>query len=337
MKKSFVLLTFLVVMFGLYGLKEVNASCSHALISIPDTIGKTSSLNCLVELAFKKCDSGEINITLEGENTPITVKRHSVFVGGGPAAIVQLRKEGGWGDRNVLKVPLDALCLDGAFNIPQGTKYLSVQLSGTTIYTVNKEKPPKIICTKRDELAVSSEYYQGKYTGEISFYVDPICPECVYRLYVYEGDKESYNRKTKVFYTMVKKDDSGAGIIKIRINPYCCGLDCNLYYEISNEALCNGLWFAIQVEDSYGNLSKISEEYRFMPLMDHIEKYCMLDGGTLPDDIDDNHKCDLDAMNIESSDTKEISDNIRTTDIGSNVNINSSNSDSGGCSILTLE
>jgi hypothetical protein len=57
----------------------------------------------------------------------------------------------------------------------------------------------------------------------------------------------------------------------------------------------------LQIEDSYGNLSEVSEEYKIMPSQEYIDKYCS------------------------------------TSDAGSNVNINSSNSDSGGCSILILE
>jgi len=42
--------------------------------------------------------------------------------------------------------------------------------------------------------------------------------------------------------------------------------------------------FRVQIEDSYGNLSNISEEKVFMPPQEHINKYCTSDGGMVDGD-----------------------------------------------------
>ena len=326
MKKSFVLLTFLVVMFGLYGLKEVNACCSHALISIPDAIGKTSVLNSFASLPFVKCDSGSMEITLVDESSPITVQRELIAAGTSespsPSYIVRLTKEGGWGDRSILKVPLEALCLDGASNIPTETKYMTVNIS-ESVYTVAKVNPEILSVSKSFEKTPSSQYYTGNYAVTLSFEVEPVCPECVYRVYMSQGEENDPYRKTYTYHTMLIKDkESEKYYFDFNINDVHTAYNCGLYCNIANEDLCNGLWFAIQIEDSYGNVSEVSEEYRFMPPQEHIDKYCSTsDAGSSTGD----------AQDIPRGDTGQ------TTDAGSNVNINSSNSDSGGCSILTLE
>jgi hypothetical protein len=42
--------------------------------------------------------------------------------------------------------------------------------------------------------------------------------------------------------------------------------------------------FRVQIEDSYGNLSNISDEKEFMSPQEHINKYCTSDGGMVEGD-----------------------------------------------------
>jgi hypothetical protein len=320
-KYCFILFVVAIVFISLLSENSYAECSTPKILSIPETIGETSVLNGFVQFLFE-CNTGKVDITLENESTPISVERGVWISGGGYASIgiISLKKDGGWGDREVLRIPEEAFCLKNYSE----KRYVTVNVSKTPVYVVEKGKSPRILgIDKPFEINPSANNYSNRYYALLKFSVEPVCRECIYHLNIFEGEKGDPNRKSKTIKTMIEKAYDNSGYyLYVMVNPPCCDFNCGINYETSTDYVCNGLWFSLQIEDSYGNLSEVSEEYKFMPSQDYIDKYCSLsDAGSSTGD----------AQDIPRGDTGQ------RTDTGSNVNINSSNSDSGGCSILTLE
>jgi len=285
MKNLLIMWFVLIGVSVLFSARDSYACCMDSLIFVPETIGENSFLNTLVSVPFKDCQPGVVDIAIEDGGSPITVEREKIWTGGGPVVVVRLKKDGGWGKNSPLKIPLKAICADGVY-INDAVKnhdqeYVYVNVSKTPVFEVNERRIPEIRnITKQIEKTASSQYYTGKYTVTLVFEVEPVCPECVYKLYLYEKDREKFYIKRKEFNTMLGADKK----IYLKVNQDSTADNCFLYYDISNENLCNGLMFRVQIEDSYGNLSYISEEKEFMPPQEHINKYCISDGGMVDGD-----------------------------------------------------